>query len=127
MTFPLPYRAREDKRKWDTDHLSRWADGMPLHALNGTMSPRAMQRAKRLVAAAERAAEGQCVLKPGPGEGTAGCMQWLRPCKLERAGETVAYFHHPVRPPHNMDCGPTRWPESPRIAMRCAPRSSKWP
>ena len=29
--------------------------------------------------------------------------------------------------PHNMDSTPTRWPQSPRIVMRCAPRASKWP
>ena len=29
--------------------------------------------------------------------------------------------------PHNMDYSPTRWPESPRIVMQCAPRASNGP
>ena len=32
-----------------------------------------------------------------------------------------------VRATHNVDCNPTRWPESPRIVMRCAPRASNGP
>ena len=33
-----------------------------------------------------------------------------------------------VRDPHDpMDCNPTRWPLSPRIVMRCAPRASNGP
>ena len=29
--------------------------------------------------------------------------------------------------PHHMNCNPTRWPRSPRIAMRCAYTSIEWP
>ena len=32
-----------------------------------------------------------------------------------------------VRDPHNMDYTPTRWPESPRIVTRCAPRAPNGP
>ena len=32
-----------------------------------------------------------------------------------------------VRGPHSMDYSPTRWPQSPRIVMRCAARASNGP
>ena len=32
-----------------------------------------------------------------------------------------------VRAPHSMDYSPTRWPESPRVVMRCAPRAPNVP
>ena len=32
-----------------------------------------------------------------------------------------------VRDPRHIDCPPTRWPQSPRVVMRCNPRASTGP
>ena len=36
-------------------------------------------------------------------------------------------LHHQVRDPIDVDYNPTRWPQSPRVVMRCAPRASNGP
>ena len=38
-----------------------------------------------------------------------------------------AFTEGVVRAPHSMDCNRTRWPESPRIVMRCTRSSIEWP
>ena len=36
-------------------------------------------------------------------------------------GKTISWGLAGARPPHNMDDPPTRWPQSPRVVVQCAP------
>ena len=53
---------------------------------------------------------------------------WPSPSRTT-SGSTASRWRSTCRsgPPHNMDYNPTRWPLSPRIVMRCASMSIRWP
>ena len=55
-------------------------------------------------------------------EGGWVCVAQVLAVEDESAGAVTL-----VRAPHSMDYSPTRWPQSPRIAMRCAPIASNGP
>ena len=48
-------------------------------------------------------------------------------CWAQQAAAAAGSLESAVRGPRHMDCPPTRWPESPRIVMQCAPCAPNGP
>ena len=51
------------------------------------------------------------------------CRLYSHPTASKKMDKLPVVLSFPRAPPHNMDYLPTRWPESPRIVMRYAPRA----
>ena len=112
--------------------LGRHRGGSSLEAAVGLQPPADRARDARTVAcpAGTEAEQAECLqCLAGTAVGPVG--GWPSHSDVEHLLSAVVaaggLLRHGAGPAHSMDYNPTRWPESPRIVMRCAPRELKWP